>query len=61
MQTPHLKEIISSLPETPGIYKYFDIDGTLIYIGKAKSLKKRISSYFNKNHHENLKRTIPIL
>jgi excinuclease ABC subunit C len=55
MQTPHLKEIISSLPETPGIYKYFDKDGTLIYIGKAKSLKKRVSSYFNKNHHDSRK------
>ena len=55
MHTPHLKEIISSLPETPGIYKYFDKDGTLIYIGKAKSLKKRVSSYFNKNHHDSRK------
>jgi len=42
MHTAHLKEIITSLPETPGIYKYFDKDGTLIYIGKAKSLKKRL-------------------
>ncbi|MBJ7428438.1 MAG: excinuclease ABC subunit UvrC [Bacteroidia bacterium] len=60
MHTPHLKEIISSLPETPGIYKYFDKDETLIYIGKAKSLKKRVSSYFNKNHYENRKTAIMV-
>jgi excinuclease ABC subunit C len=60
MHTPLLKEIISSLPETPGIYKYFDKDETLIYIGKAKSLKKRVSSYFNKNHYENRKTAIMV-
>lgn len=60
MHTPHLKDIISSLPETPGIYKYFDKDGNLIYIGKAKSLKKRVSSYFNKNHYENRKTAVMV-
>ena len=60
MHTPFLKEIISSLPETPGIYKYFDKEGALIYIGKAKSLKKRVSSYFNKNHYENRKTAIMV-
>jgi excinuclease ABC subunit C len=60
MHTPLLKEIISSLPETPGIYKYFDKEGALIYIGKAKSLKKRVSSYFNKNHYENRKTAIMV-
>jgi len=60
MHTLILKEIISSLPETPGIYKYFDKDGTLIYIGKAKSLKKRVSSYFNKNHYENRKTAVMV-
>jgi len=60
MHTPHLKTIISSLPDSPGIYKYFDKDGTLIYIGKAKSLKKRVSSYFNKNQHENRKTAIMV-
>lgn len=60
MHTPLLKEIISSLPETPGIYKYFDKDETLIYIGKAKSLKKRVSSYFNKNHYENRKTAVMV-
>lgn len=48
--TPHLQSIFSSLPDKPGIYQYFDKHGTIIYIGKAKSLKKRVSSYFHKNH-----------
>lgn len=60
MHTPHLKTIIASLPDSPGIYKYYDKDGTLIYIGKAKSLKKRVSSYFNKNQHENRKTAIMV-
>jgi excinuclease ABC subunit C len=51
----YLKDIISRLPDTPGIYKYFDKEGTLIYIGKAKKLKKRVGSYFTKNHHDSRK------
>ena len=54
METP-LKSIIAKLPEKPGIYKYFDDIGTIIYIGKAKNLKKRVSSYFNKQIYENRK------
>lgn len=45
-----LKTIISSLPDEPGIYQFFDRNGTIIYIGKAKRLKRRVSSYFNKVH-----------
>ena len=44
----YLRQLISILPEDPGIYQYFDNQGTIIYIGKAKNLKKRVSSYFNK-------------
>ena len=55
MHNSYLKQIISSLPDTPGIYKYFDKDGTLIYIGKAKKLKKRVSSYFTKKHDDSRK------
>ena len=42
-------EISSGIPSLPGIYKYFDKNEELIYVGKAKHLKKRISSYFNNN------------
>lgn len=44
-----LKLIIKTLPEQPGIYQYFDEKGNIIYIGKAKNLKKRVASYFNKD------------
>lgn len=44
-----LKTIVASLPEKPGCYQYFDSEGTVIYVGKAKNLKRRVSSYFLKN------------
>lgn len=53
-----LKNTISQLPDKPGIYKYFDSSDFIIYIGKAKSLKKRVSSYFTKRKFENRKTEI---
>lgn len=47
---PELKLKISLLPDSPGVYKYFNKDGTVIYVGKAKKLKRRVSSYFNRVH-----------
>ena len=44
----HLKAIVLSLPDSPGTYQFYDKNGTIIYVGKAKNLKKRVSSYFHK-------------
>lgn len=49
-KSKELKEKISILPETPGCYLYYDSAGTVIYVGKAKNLKRRVSSYFNRTH-----------
>ena len=49
-KSPELKEKISFLPDTPGVYTYYDSEGRVIYVGKAKNLKRRVSSYFNRTH-----------
>ena len=48
MTEEDLKIKLKTIPEQPGVYQYFDATGVIIYIGKAKNLKKRVSSYFNK-------------
>ena len=54
----HIKSILAVIPEKPGCYQYFDEKGTIIYVGKAKNLKRRVSSYFNKQHNSNKTRVL---
>ena len=50
MTNGSISEQLKLLPEKPGSYRFIDNNGTIIYVGKAKNLKKRVSSYFHKQH-----------
>lgn len=54
----HLKGIVLNLPEKPGSYQYYDDTGTIIYVGKAKNLKRRVASYFNKDQQSSKTRML---
>lgn len=51
----HINNILKTLPDNPGVYQFFNNKNEIIYVGKAKNLRKRISSYFNKTRHESNK------
>lgn len=54
----HIKSILQRIPERPGVYQYFNAEGTIIYVGKAKNLRRRVNSYFQKDQQTNKTRQL---
>ena len=54
----HIALLLKRIPEEPGVYQYFDKDGQIIYVGKAKNLRRRVNSYFNKDHQSSKTRQL---
>ena len=54
----HINLLLKRIPESPGVYQYFDKDGQIIYVGKAKNLHRRVNSYFNKDHQSSKTRQL---
>ncbi len=54
----HIALLLKRIPEQPGVYQYFDKDGQIIYVGKAKNLHRRVNSYFNKDHQSSKTRQL---
>lgn len=54
----HISLLLKRIPEQPGVYQYFDKDGQIIYVGKAKNLHRRVNSYFNKDHQSSKTRQL---
>ena len=54
----HIALLLKRIPESPGVYQYFDKDGQIIYVGKAKNLHRRVNSYFNKEHQSSKTRQL---
>lgn len=58
VKNEHIALLLKRIPESPGVYQYFDKDGQIIYVGKAKNLRRRVNSYFNKDHQSSKTRQL---